>query len=376
MVLFGFFLLRPKNDQTSSAELKIKEEELKKSQIDLATREAEIKAAVEAKQNLTSQLEEKKDEVKDLYEKVDEITKGVTEYKSISEKAINKHDEAIARHTNWWEKLTTNITYQGKFNQEILENLLTSANLVKDRDFFPQKKQTTYDIDDNKDKDVIPDMLLKFPERNYIVDAKVSLTHWTKYINEKDEKQKKQYLKDHLASVRNHLFGPKGLVKKNYNKLYGIKSLQSIIVFFPASNLYSITLDADKTLQTEALKANFILSSPTDLLNMIKIFEQIKSEKKQIENISKIITSASKIFDKYSDVKTAIKGALQSYKTHANQLQSLVTKSWGSQGLEKQIKKLEDEHGVIPGKQIPEILSEQASISDVTDPEEDKDKLN
>ena len=378
-IAFGiiwFFLLRPKNDQTSSAELKIKEEELKKSQIDLATREAEIKAAVEAKQNLTSQLEEKKDEVKDLYEKVDEITKGVTEYKSISEKAINKHDEAIARHTNWWEKLTTNITYQGKFNQEILENLLTSANLVKDRDFFPQKKQTTYDIDDNKDKDVIPDMLLKFPERNYIVDAKVSLTHWTKYINEKDEKQKKQYLKDHLASVRNHLFGPKGLVKKNYNKLYGIKSLQSIIVFFPASNLYSITLDADKTLQTEALKANFILSSPTDLLNMIKIFEQIKSEKKQIENISKIITSASKIFDKYSDVKTAIKGALQSYKTHANQLQSLVTKSWGSQGLEKQIKKLEDEHGVIPGKQIPEILSEQASISDLTDPEEDKDKLN
>ena len=378
-IAFGiiwFFLLRPKNDQTSSSELIIKEEELKKSQIDLATREAEIKAAVEAKQNLTSQLEEKKDEVKDLYEKVDEITKGVTEYKSISEKAINKHDEAIARHTNWWEKLTTNITYQGKFNQEILENLLTSANLVKDRDFFPQKKQTTYDIDDNKDKDVIPDMLLKFPERNYIVDAKVSLTHWTKYINEKDEKQKKQYLKDHLASVRNHLFGPKGLVKKNYNKLYGIKSLQSIIVFFPASNLYSITLDADKTLQTEALKANFILSSPTDLLNMIKIFEQIKSEKKQIENISKIITSASKIFDKYSDVKTAIKGALQSYKTHANQLQSLVTKSWGSQGLEKQIKKLEDEHGVIPGKQIPEILSEQASISDVTDPEEDKDKLN
>ena len=378
-IAFGiiwFFLLKPKKDELPTDELKIKEEELKKSQIDLARREEEIKAAVEAKQNLTNQLEEKKGEVKDLYEKVDKITKGVTEYKSISEKAINKHDEAIARHTNWWEKLTTNITYQGKFNQEILENLLTSANLVKDRDFIPQKKQTTYDIDDNKDKDVIPDMLLKFPERNYIVDAKVSLTHWTKYINEKDESQKKQYLKDHLASVRNHLFGPKGLIKKNYNKLYGIKSLQSVIVFFPATNLYSITLDADKTLQTEALKANFILSSPTDLLNMIKVFEQIKSEKKQIENISKIITSASKIFDKYSDVKTAIKGALQSYKTHANQLQNIVTKSWGSQGLEKQIKKLEDEHGVMPGKQIPEIPPEQSNIADVADPEEEKDKLN
>ena len=378
-VAFGivwFFLLKPKDNKASIDELKLKEEELKKSQIDLATREAEVKAAEDAKKDLTKQLDDKKVEVSNLYKKVDGIVEGVGEYKSISEKALNKHDQAVARHTNWWEKLTTNITYQGKFNQEIFENLLISANLVKDRDFFPQKKQTTYDIDDNKDKDVIPDMLLKFPERNYIVDAKVSLTHWTKYINEKDDNQKKQYLKDHLASVRNHLFGPKGLAKKNYNKLYGIKSLQSVIVFFPASNLYSVTLDADKTLQTEALKANFILSSPTELLNMIKVFEQIKSEKKQIENISKIITSASKIFDKYSDVKTAIKGALQSYKTHANQLQSLVTKSWGSQGLEKQIKKLEEEHGVMPGKQIPEIPPEQATITDVSDPEEDKDQLN
>jgi len=378
-VAFGivwFFLLKPKNNQASIDELKLKEEELKKSQIDLATREAEIKAAENAKKDLTKQLDDKKVEVANLYKKVDGIVEGVGEYKSISEKAINKHDEAIARHTNWWEKLTTNITYQGKFNQEILENLLESANLVKNRDFFPQKKQTTYDIDGNEEKDVIPDMLVKFPERNYIIDAKMSLTHWTKYINEKDENRKKQYLKDHIASVRNHLFGPKGLAKKNYNKLYGIKSLQSVIVFFPASSLYSVTLDADKTLQTEALKANFILSSPTELLNMIKVFEQIKSERKQIENISKIINSASKIFDKYSDVKTAIKGALQSYKTHANQLQSLVTKSWGSQGLEKQIKKLEDEHGVIPGKQIPEIPPEQANITEVTDPEEDKDKLN
>ena len=371
-----FLLLKPKSNQASVDEMKLKEEELKKSQIDLATKEAEIKAAEDAKKDLTNQLDDKKLEVSNLYKKVDSIVEGVGEYKSISEKAINKHDEAIARHTNWWEKLTTNITYQGKFNQEILENLLESANLVKDRDFFPQKKQTTYDIDGNEEKDVIPDMLVKFPERNYIIDAKMSLTHWTKYINEKDENRKKQYLKDHIASVRNHLFGPKGLNKKNYNKLYGIKSLQSVIVFFPASSLYSVTLDADKTLQTEALKANFILSSPTELLNMIKVFEQIKSEKKQIENIGKIINSASKIFDKYSDVKTAIKGALQSYKTHANQLQTLVTKSWGSQGLEKQIKKLEDEHGVMPGKQIPEIPPEQATITDISDPEEDKDKLN
>ena len=177
LVIFGLlwqFVLKNKKDENIVDDTELK--------IDLAKKETELKAAEDAKQDLTRQLEEKKTEVKGLYTKVDKITEGVNEYKSISEKAINKHDEAIARHANWWDSLTTNITYQGKFNQQILENILTDANLVKDRDFFVQKKQTTYDVDENKDKDVLPDVILKFPERNYIVDAKVSLTDWTKYV--------------------------------------------------------------------------------------------------------------------------------------------------------------------------------------------------
>ena len=359
--LIWFFILRPKKDETPIDEIKLKEEELKNTQINLATRDAELKAAEDAKQDLENQLKDKKKEVKDLYDKVDDITKGVSEYKSISEKAINKHDVFGTKIKNWFEKLTTNVTYQGKFNQQILENLLEGANLVRNRDFFAQKKQTTYDIDGNQDKDVIPDILLKFPERNYIIDAKVSLADWTKYVEalksntEEDKKVADKYLKDHIDSVRKHLFGPKGLDKKNYNKLYGISSLKHVIVFFPADELYTITLKGDVSLQNDAFKKGFIFSSPNNLNNLIAVFEQIKSEKKQIENISKIITSASKIFDKYTDVKTAIKGALQSYKTHANHLQNIVTQSWGSQGLEQQINKLKEDHGVISGKQIPQV---------------------
>jgi len=378
LVIFGLFwqfILKNKTDQN-----KVDDTELK---IDLGKKEAELKAAEDAKQDLIKQLNEKKAEVKDLYIKVDNVVKGINEYKSISDKAINKHDVFGTKIKNWFEKLTTNITYQGKFNQQILENLLTGANLVKNRDFFAQKKQTTYDIDEDKDKDVIPDILLKFPERNYIIDAKVSLADWTKYVEalqsnkEEDKKLAVNYLKDHIDSVRKHLFGPKGLDKKNYNKLYGINSLKHVIVFFPADELYTITLKGDISLQNDAFKKGFIFSSPNNLNNLIAVFEQIKSEKKQIENISKIITSASKIFDKYSDVKKAIIGALLSYKAHKNHLQDLVKKSWGSQGLEKQINKLKEEHGVIPGKQIPEITDEQTVIPDVDDLQDsEKDKLN
>ena len=368
-----FFFLKPKKDQSQVDELKTKEENLKTAEINLAKREAELKAAEKAEKELKDQITEKKALVDKLYKAIDDVG----DYKEQTKAAINKHDEAITRHKNWWEKLTTNVQYQGKFNQEILENVLTDAQLVKDRDFFVQKKQSTYDVAEDKDKDVTPDVILKFPEREYVVDAKVSLTNWTKYVLEKDEKLKAKHLKDHIDSVRRHLFDSKsGLIKKNYNKLYGIKSLQSVIVFFPADSLYTITLEEDKTLLTESLKANFILSSPRELLNMIKVFEQIKSEKKQIDNIGKIITSASKIFDKYADVKTAVKGALQSYRTHANQLQIIVTKSWGSQGLEKQINKLKDDHGIIPGKPIPEIPKEQSTVVNVEDPEEGEKIVN
>ena len=245
-----FFLLRQKNIQIPTEELKLKEEELKRSEIDLATRVAEVKAAEDAKKDLTKQLDDKKVEVTNLYKKVDDIVAGVGEYKSISEKAINKHDVFGTKVKNWFEKLTTNLKTE---------------------------------LQGNQDNDVIPDILLKFPERNYIIDAKVSLADWTKYVEalksntEEDKKIADKYLKDHIDSVRKHLFGTKGLDKKNYNKLYGINSLKHVIVFFPADELYTITLKGDVSLQNDAFKKGFIFSSPNNLNNLIAVFEQIKS---------------------------------------------------------------------------------------------------
>ena len=95
------FFLKNKQDENKSDDTEIK--------IELARKEEELKGVVKAKDDLQEQLDEKKAEVTELYKVVD----GINEYKTQTQKAINKHDEAVARHTNWWEKLTTNITYQG-----------------------------------------------------------------------------------------------------------------------------------------------------------------------------------------------------------------------------------------------------------------------
>ena len=107
LVIFGLlwqFVFKNKKDEN-----KVDDTELK---INLATKEAELKAAEDAKQDLIGQLKEKKTEVKELYKVAD----GITEYKSQTEKAINKHDEAITRHNNWWDKLTTNISINIDFS--------------------------------------------------------------------------------------------------------------------------------------------------------------------------------------------------------------------------------------------------------------------
>ena len=358
--IFWFIFLKPKNKDN---------QDNSQDKINLATKEAEVIAGEEAKQELKNQLTKKEEQITKLYQSIE----NVIEYKKIATEAINKHDAAMTKYTNWWEKLTTNIQYQGKFNQVHLENILIQNGFTKDRDFIVQKEQSTYDVEGNKDKDVTPDIILTLPQRDYVVDSKVSLTSWTKFVSEKDEKEKAKYLKKHMDSVKRHI---NSLANKNYHKLYNLKSFQSVIMFFPAENLYKTTIKEDNELLTHALKSNIMLASPDDFLKMIKLFEQIINENKQVENISKVIGSAEKIFDKYADVKSAIKGALKTYREHGNHLQTVVTKSWGTKGLEKQINKLKDDHGVIPGKQIPEIPQEQTTIINVEDPEEEDKVIN
>ena len=73
------------------------------------------------------------------------------------------------------------------------------------------------DDDDNKDKDVIPDILLKFPERNYIIDAKVSLADWTKYV-EAVKSNKEEDKKDSIETEESSKTESKEEDDKDQNK--------------------------------------------------------------------------------------------------------------------------------------------------------------
>jgi DNA recombination protein RmuC len=209
--------------------------------------------------------------------------------------------------------------------------------------------------------------------KNSIVDCKVSLDNWTQFINEKEPKERDRQLTKHIDSVKDHI---KKLSNKNYNKLYNLNSFQSIIMFMPFETSYISVLEKDQELLDEAFKSNILLSGPSSFMALLKIIEQLKSQQKQVDNISKVIGSAEIIFDKYVSLKESIKKAISSYNSHAGHLKKIITTAYGNQGLEKQIKKLKDEHGLLPGKQLSDISSEESTVANVDDPESEENKWN
>ena len=140
--------------------------------------------------------------------------------------------------------------------------------------------------------------------------------------------------------------------------------------------MLGFTLENDKSLFSSALENNFILAGPRTLMSMIKVLEQIRSEKKQIEGMKKMQSSATNIFEKYVGLKDAVRQTLTTYRTHGKKLHEVMIKSWGHQGLEKEIKKLKDKHGVISQKKVEDIKTENTDIYNIPDPNEDDKIVN
>jgi len=347
-----------------------KDEDNSQSKIELATRDAELKAAEDSKMALKEQLEEIKTEKEKAYGMIQDVN----QYKELTQVSFQKYENVVTEYKNFHENLTGNIKYQGKFNEIILKRLLEKNGFKENIDFKVGKKQSTYDADENKTVDVKPDFILQLPEgKNIIVDCKVSLDNWTQFINEKDPKERNRQLTKHVDSVKGHI---KKLANKNYNKLYNLKSFQSIIMFMPFETCYISVLEKDQELLDEAFKSNILLSGPSSFMALLKIIEQLKNQQKQVDNISKVISSAEVIFDKYVVLKDTIKKAFSTYNAHAGHLKKIATTAYGNQGLEKQIKKLKDDHGLLPGKQLSDISSEESNIETLDDPDSKDNKWN
>lgn len=140
-------------------------------------------------------------------------------------------------------------------------------------------------------------MIVRLPEdKDLIIDSKVSLVHYERYCNSSEDDQRQQALKDHVASVKNHI---RDLSHKNYEGLEGIRTLDFVLIFIPIEPAFMAAFEHDQSMFREAYEKNIIVVGPTTLLATLRTIQSIWRYERQNKNAEEIARQAGAMHDKF-----------------------------------------------------------------------------
>jgi DNA recombination protein RmuC len=194
---------------------------------------------------------------------------------------------------NLTQALTGQSKVQGDFGEFILERALEEAGLRKGHEFNVQVSHIREDGTKAQ-----PDVVINLPEnRHIVIDAKMSLTAYTKHTKSDNEIDSSTALKKHLQSVHSHI---KELSEKNYQQLYGVQSLDFVLMFIPIESAFTLANSNDDDLWIRSFKKNILLASPSTLLYVLRIVDNLWRLEKQSQNAEEISKRGNQILDKLS----------------------------------------------------------------------------
>jgi DNA recombination protein RmuC len=180
---------------------------------------------------------------------------------------------------------------QGNWGELILERVLEASGLEKGRVYHVQVSQR--DAEGNLQQ---PDVVIDLPQdRKLVVDAKVSLLAYDRYASAATDDERAPAVRQHLDSVRAHI---KGLSAKNYQALYGVKSLDMVVMFVPIEPAFMLAVTSDESLFMEAWQRNVLLVSPSTLLFVVRTIAHLWRQEAQTRNAQDIAKRGAELYDK------------------------------------------------------------------------------
>ncbi len=181
---------------------------------------------------------------------------------------------------------------QGIWGEVILERVLEKSGLQKGREY-----ETQVSLKDDSGRLRQPDVVVHLPEgKDVIIDSKVSLTAYEGYFSASEDESRAALLKQHIQSIRTHI---KGLSGKNYQNLGSVRSLDYVLLFLPVEAAFTLAIQEDERLFTEAFEQNIILVGPSTLLATLRTIQNIWRYEYQNKNAIEIATQAGKLYDKF-----------------------------------------------------------------------------
>lgn len=307
------------------------------------------------KQNLETILNPLKEKISGFEKKVEDSEKeSIKRHSELGEqlKNLNEQNQKISDEAlNLTRALKGNAKTQGNWGEMILERVLELSGLQKDKEY---KTQESFVNDHNQRRQ--PDVVVYLPgEKRMIIDSKVSLNAYERYVNSTEESEKQQHLKDHLLSIRKHVDELSG---KNYQQFFQSESPDFVLLFIPVEAAFAVASQDYPRLYTDAFDKKIILVTPTTLLAVLKTIDSMWQNERQNQNALEIAYQAGKLYDSFVNLFDDLERVGKQFNTAQNTLDSAMKKLTGRGNLLTKVERLK-KLGAKTSKQIdPKLLDE------------------
>ena len=201
--------------------------------------------------------------------------------------------------------LTGEVKVQGNFGELKLKQLLEDLELKEGEQFDTQetlRDKAGKGLRGDDGRGMIPDFILHFPNnRHFVVDSKMSLTDYERYMNAEDgSPEKSAYLKAHIESVRAQV---KRLAKKEYTKYLpeGYNRLNFAIMYVPIEGALNLALLNDTTLWREAYDQGVMILGPQTMYMNLRVLEMMWTQVRQLNNQQAMIDAANLVIERVQD---------------------------------------------------------------------------
>tara|TARA_B110000977_G_C11074679_1_gene490720 strand:+ start:112 stop:1431 length:1320 start_codon:yes stop_codon:yes gene_type:complete len=362
---------------TSNTEFKNLEQKLKEQKVEVEKLQEKFTHEFEV---LANRILESKSEkfTKQNKENIDGILKPLQlKIESFEKKVDESHKESITRHAmlrqqiiglkelnEQMSKEAVNLTnalkgdnkIQGNWGELVLERVLEKSGLEKDREYFVQESHVT-----NDGKRILPDVVLHLPDdKKMVIDSKVSLISYERYVNEDDQDLQEKFLKEHIASIKRHI---EQLSEKKYHDIYEIESPDFVLLFIPIEPAFAIALNKDNNLYNLAFEKNIVIVTPTTLLATLRTVDSMWNNEKQQQNAIEIATQAGRLYDQFVNLTDDLVKVGNQLNTVKGSYDSTMVKLTGKGNLITRVERLK-KLGSKASKQISEKLLKKAEEED------------
>ena len=289
-------LIREQMQTTSEKVLKMRQEEL----------------GVQNKEQVSKIIDPLQRSLKDMQEALDKTKEQQAEALTRLDETIKismQKSQAIGETADRLTRaLTGEVKIQGNFGELKLKQLLEDLELKEGEQFDTQetlKDKTGKGLKGDDGKGMIPDFILHCPNnRHVVVDSKMSLTDYERYMNAEDgAPEKSAYLKAHIESVRAQV---KRLARKEYTRYLpdGYNRLNFAIMYVPIEGALNLALLNDTTLWREAYDEGVMILGPQTMYMNLRVLEMMWTQVRQLKNQQAMMDAANTVIERVQDFGT------------------------------------------------------------------------